>query len=184
MKKELIYYISGGVAVVIILIAIYKKRRKIISFMLNKEQEYFINDLHESGKKKITDFIAKTQARGYRVIITTGYRSFEKQVELKKENSKNASPGLSMHNYGLAIDINLQRGTELWRKRDTKEKWIQTGIPQMAKNMGLFWGGDFKTYHDPVHFEIDMDGAKLLAQAKKQFGNDPNKIQGNKVLIT
>ena len=50
--------------------------------------------------------------------------------------------------------------------------------------MGLFWGGDFKNYHDPVHFEMDKDGNKLFAQAKKQFGDDPYKIKGNQVLIT
>ena len=99
-------------------------------------------------------FKAIEKETAYRVLVTSGYRSYEDQVLLKKQNSKNATPGRSPHQYKRAMDINLISVNGLIRKSDSKETWIATGVPQLAKERGFRWGGDFKTYHDPVHFEL------------------------------
>ncbi|KKR29678.1 MAG: hypothetical protein UT61_C0025G0010 [Candidatus Woesebacteria bacterium GW2011_GWA1_39_8] len=182
MSKKLTYFLFG-ISGILLLIIIFKKRGKIISFVLSKEQEYYLSELHPKYEDKFRNLVTEIQKKGYRVIITSGYRSFQKQAELKKQNPKNASPGLSTHNYGIAIDLSLQIGATIITKSNSIEKWLSTGVPQMAKKMGFFWGGDFKGYHDPVHFEIDLDTSKLLARAKQQFG-DISKIKGNEVLIT
>jgi len=39
-------------------------------------------------------------------------------------------------------------------KGHSKSSWESTGAPDVARGMGFRWGGDFKSYHDPVHFEL------------------------------
>lgn len=68
----------------------------------------------------------------------------------------NAKGGLSMHNYGLAIDIVLIRdGSALWDVKsdldgDGKPDWIE--IVNIFKSYGWEWGGDWKFYDAP-HFQ-------------------------------
>jgi len=161
--------------------------KDIINYAFSKEQEFFLTDLHTKYQNVFRSFIADADKKlGYKVLITSGYRSFKKQAELKLENSDNALPGKSMHNYGLALDINLiskKDGTQL-KKSSTSAAWEKTGIVELATKYGLKWGGGgtFGSYHDPVHFEIPLGGSKMYADAIKQFGSE-SKVVGNKVNI-
>jgi peptidoglycan L-alanyl-D-glutamate endopeptidase CwlK len=155
-----------------------------VKFFLNVDHKLFIEDLNPAVKNKFTDLIQAIQDRGYNVLITSGYRSFKSQNKLYQENKKNARPGYSLHNYGLAIDINLQKGLKLWKKNTDRQAWISTGIPDLAKNLGFRWGGDFKDYFDPIHFDLYYKTDNLLSIAKKTFGSDPDLIKGNQVSLS
>jgi hypothetical protein len=125
----------------------------------------------------------------YRILITSGYRSFAEQVILKAQNNSNASPGKSLHNYGLAIDLNIQNGsgTVIASKHSSDSTWYNTGIVTLANKKGITWGGTaFGTYKDRVHFGLDgkIDMDTVLAIAKRQFGNNLSLIIGNKVDFT
>ena len=122
--------------------AIYKHNREKLRDMGTNQAtfETFIKRVHKET--------------AYTVYITSGYRSTEHQKRLYKQNNKNAKPGRSPHEYKRAIDINLLSMKGHIRKRDSKEMWMKTGVPQIAADMGLRWGGNFKYYHDPVHFEV------------------------------
>lgn len=67
-----------------------------------------------------------------------------------------AGPGLSMHNYGLAVDIVLINGTSAsWETKkdfdgDGKADWME--IVTIFKQHGWAWGGDWRFTDDP-HFE-------------------------------
>ena len=160
-----------------------EKGDQAVKFFLNMDHKLFINDLNPAVQNKFTNLIQAIQDRGYNVLITSGYRSFKKQSDLHQENKKNAKPGYSLHNYGLAIDLNLQKGVKLWKKNTDRQAWIDTGIPDLAKKLGFRWGGDFKSYYDPIHFDINYDTTKLLSQAKNKFGSDPGMIKGNQVSL-
>ena len=94
---------------------------------------------------------------GWSVIITTSYRDFLEQEELKQKNKKNAEPGMSSHNYGFAIDVNFIKGNgkdfKQLKKDSIKSEWEDSGIIKIAKECGLRWGGDFLGYYDPIHFD-------------------------------
>ena len=122
--------------------AIYKHNREKLNDMGTNQAtfETFIKRVHKETP--------------YTVYITSGYRSTEHQKRLYKQNKKNAKPGSSPHEYKRAIDINLLSMKGHIRKIDSKETWMKTGVPQIASDMGLRWGGNFKYYHDPVHFEV------------------------------
>lgn len=72
---------------------------------------------------------------------------------------------LSMHSWGIAVDINardnfaksFKRGskpapfTDLWR--DIWPQGMDENFVKAFKSCGWFWGGDWQTYADPMHFE-------------------------------
>lgn len=115
---------------------------------LNKEQysifEQFVQDI-------------ETQTE-WGVLITSTYRTTAEQELLKQKDTRNASAGHSKHNFGKAIDINLYKKSSLWGKwlikSSSKKRWESTGILKIANKYNLDWGGNFKSYYDPVHFEM------------------------------
>lgn len=107
----------------------------------------------------LTDGIRKL---GYEVIITSSYRSPEKQAALYKDlkNQKGgraARPGKSKHNQAIAIDINIKKDGKWWKKATPKGEWEDSKVPELARKMGFRWGGDFTTNYDPVHFDLGND---------------------------
>jgi hypothetical protein len=94
----------------------------------------------------------------WRVYVTSAYRSAEEQAELHDDNPKNARSGKSKHQLGRAIDLNLFTDAKIWsswvRKKTPKKIWESTTVPAIAQKHSLKWGGNFKTYYDPVHFEL------------------------------
>jgi peptidoglycan LD-endopeptidase CwlK len=116
-----------------------------------------LSELKPAATEKLTSFIEKIEANTtWKVEIISGLRTRERQIELKNENVKNASPDNSKHVKGLAIDINLYKPFkfEKLKKSSHKQDWLSTGIREIAAELGLEWGGDYKTYHDPVHLEL------------------------------
>lgn len=177
-------WIIGGIVILGGVLASGARGEEIV---LSPEQEAFIGNLHKYVRTKFRRFIKEAEKTGWKVLITSGYRTFAKQLQLKQENSNNASPGNSWHNYGMALDINLIRGNERVRKADSIGKWRSTGVPQIAESMGMTWGGDFATYHDPVHFDfrnsVGISINKLKELSFAQFGTNWENIQGNKVIF-
>jgi len=91
----------------------------------------------------------------------------------------NARAGMSMHNYGLAIDIVLIRDGKdaIWDVKvdldgDGKSDWME--IVTIFKEHGWEWGGDWKFYDAP-HFQktLGYSVRQLLAlrNAKKVDAN-------------
>ena len=114
--------------------------------------------LEEMGdnRARFEALFERIEARsGCWVLITSGSRSEEEQAALKRRNKKNAAPGRSLHEKQRAMDVNLVCPTQgMLMKADRKATWEATGAPDVARTMGFRWGGDFKSYHDPVHFEL------------------------------
>ena len=201
-KSDTGYYVAAAVITGLLIgagVVVYMNRKQVKAIvkkvvkkatdvLLQPEQEAFISSLHPSVQSKFRQLIDAIQKQtGYSVKITSGYRSFQKQIGLKAENSSNAAPGLSYHNYGLALDINLARNGRIEiNKSSPKEAWINSGVVAIANKLGFRWGGDsFSGYYDPVHFDLGgVDTKKLYAKALAQFGNNPNNIIGNQVSIT
>jgi len=107
--------------------------------------EHFVNDIEKES--------------GWKVKIISGLRSRDEQIQLKRDNPRNAPVNKSRHVLGRAVDINLYKRTgltTLWlKKSNSKESWLKTGVPGIATRYRLLWGGTYHNYHDPVHFEIN-----------------------------
>lgn len=178
--------IAGGVGLYFGIKQFLKTFNKIKMDFLNENQKKMVNMLQKDVKPKFIELLKYIKDKGYDVIITSTYRSFAKSKLLHEQNSHNAKAGLSKHNYGMAMDINLIKNGKYWRKATSKGEWENTGIPAQARKLGFFWGGDYLYYHDPVHFEYPkgLHGSTLLAVAEKQFNSkDADDIIGNKIII-
>ena len=181
-----------GLAVSATAIYVFRKNiknvaRDIVNYVFSKEQEAFLKELHPDYQNKFRQFIADVERNtGYKVLITSGFRSFAKQAQLHLTDG-GASSGKSLHNYGLATDLNLisKTGKPSLVKSSSDANWIKTGVVDIAKKYGLEWGGggNFGSNHDPVHFQVDnLSVDKLYASAIKKFGSEKNVI-GNQVPI-
>ena len=149
-------------------------------------QQKIIDTLHPVARIKFARFIERVESEtGWVVIISSAYRDYAKQAALDAKNEANADVGNSYHNYGLALDINLKKGKVQLMKVSAKSDWLNTGVVSIAKEMGLRWGGDYKNYYDPIHFDFGakypIETLKKLALA--QFGNDPLKVKGNELKL-
>ena len=118
-----------------------------------------IEGVSEASYQTFSKFIDDIESQtDWNVEIISGLRSRERQKELLRENSKNASVDKSRHVLGRAIDINLYQKNWLWRvwlkKYNSKKDWKNTGVVRISEKYGLLWGGSYHNYHDPVHFEI------------------------------
>lgn len=118
-----------------------------------------IATLKPEARGVMSSFMARAKAwaksNGLDVFINEGYRTPERQAELYAQGRTksgpivtNAKPGQSRHQSARAIDVVI---TKNGKAVDKKEIWRQLG--RIGKEMGLEWGGDFKSIYDPEHFQ-------------------------------
>ncbi|MBL8483568.1 MAG: M15 family metallopeptidase [Rhodocyclaceae bacterium] len=134
-------------------------------------QEKKIASLAPALRPKVEAVLAALAARGFKPKVFFGWRSVAVQMEIvRKGNSK---VKFSFHNAQLpdgtpnayAVDIIDQR----WAWSDAAEKngfWEALG--EEAKKLGLFWGGDWKTFRDVAHVQL-VDNREL-ARVKRESG--------------
>lgn len=143
----------------------------------------FNNDLKIQNAFKGFFNALSEEYKEYTATINGTFRSLQRSYELKFDendpsyNPNNATPGRSAHNYGGSIDMNITLPSGLvLRKKGDKLNWEQSGIPQLAAQYGLNWGGNFSSYEDNIHFfyggyNYSAIGAELFGtQAPGQDG--------------
>jgi hypothetical protein len=136
-------------------------KRSVATFFVHRHNESVLADIKTVNAQTYTrfsSFIDEVEAQtDWQVVITSGYRTAKEQAILNEKDGRNANAGQSKHNFGKAIDINLYKHTWLssvWlMKKSDKKRWEDSGLLKIAQKNRLKWGGDFKSYYDPVHFE-------------------------------
>lgn len=129
-----------------------------------------VESLHPKFKPLVKEWMSEVEDKlGLEIFPTSGYRTYAEQVELHNANPSNARPGYSNHNFGTAIDVNVMKdGVITVRKMDTLDKWKKSGVIDLAKKQGILWYGKHGTYHDPVHFHVDLNGL-TTAQLREKY---------------
>ena len=130
-----------------------------------------VESMHPKLRQKFANFFTDVEKElGLYVVGTSGLRDTEKQIQLNLENDANATAGHSDHEYGFAMDINVynKAGQNVLRKATSKKTWLDSGVVNIAKKHGFKWGGDFNSYHDPIHFYNDfgIPAPDMLAMRK------------------
>lgn len=152
---------------------IWWQRRNIIYPIFKANQWAYFKQLHPKYRPVFEKFVERCEKAGYDIIFTSLYRDAEKQNEV-------SSYSTSYHNVGMAVDINaLNTKTNKYvRMASSKTEWKP--IVDIAKELGLRWGGDFVGYYDSVHFDagnlVGKKPSELIAMAKEQ-GVEPNKVR-------
>lgn len=120
--------------------------------------------------------------KGVRLRFTYTYRTPEEQDVLFKKKPKvtNAKAWQSIHNYGLAFDIVIlldknNDGTFESVSWNIDKNWLQ--VANYFKNKGWTWGGDWKSFKDAPHFEMNY-GLKW-SDMKDKIDNKQFIIENN-----
>lgn len=126
----------------------------------------------------LNDFVNEWD--GYKMDINAIGRTYEKSVELKAQDEKNASPGYSKHNYYSGLDFNIITPIgERLMKKGMRSKWINQGFQKLANKHNIEWGGDFKDYEDCIHFSLKFNINTAVKNAIVKYGS-LEKLTGDK----
>ncbi len=118
--------------------------------------------------------VKKAAQHGITIKILSGLRTYEEQNELFAQGRtkpgrtvSNARAGFSNHNFGIAFDIGIFEGTKYL---DESPKYKAVGI--LGMDLGLEWGGNWKTIVDQPHFQLrprwagDIKESVMLAELR------------------
>lgn len=110
-------------------------------------------DLHPKLVSRVERLVENANRHGMNLYVHQGHRSMEEQMRLLESGRgvTQARPGYSFHNYGLAVDIVFQgkNGQPSWSEN---HDWKKLG--KLGKEVGLEWGGDWKSMKDRPHFQL------------------------------
>jgi len=110
--------------------------------------------LDEEFVPVVMNFIHKLETKNINLIVTHAFRYRGQKL---KGTVVNPAPR-SSHHAGFAIDIS-------WKSLNPSEQEI---VKQVAKDVGLSWGGNFKNYeYDPVHFYSEPTTRTRIKTIKK-----------------
>ena len=129
-----------------------------------------ITDLVPRVANKCTLFIKYCADAGVDVIITSTYRDDESQNALYAQGRTapgrkvtNVEGGHSFHNYKVAFDfVPVVNGKAIW---DDQDLWKRCG--DIAKQVGLEWGGSWNTFPDAPHCQ-DTGGYNIAEYITKR----------------
>lgn len=154
--------------------------------------------LHPKISDEVIDLIEKIEfSNPFAVRIIQGLRTFEEQQSLYEQGRTkpgqvvtNSRPGLSFHQYGLAIDFAILydkdgNGTYEALSWDINYDFDKDGVKdwqevvKVFKANGYTWGGDFHSITDHPHLEKGF-GYTIRQLLEKYKNND--FIPGTKYL--
>ena len=120
--------------------------------------------------------IESAAAIGIAIKVISGTRSYEEQNALYEQGRSksgrivtNARGGYSNHNFGIAFDIGVFEGG-----RYIDESPAYKAVGALGKQLGLEWGGDWKSIQDEPHFGLrpawarDMSESAMLAELRNR----------------
>ena len=124
--------------------------------------------------------VNKAVQHGITIKILAGTRTYEEQDDLFAQGRTkpgrivtNARGGYSNHNFGIAFDIGVFDGAN-YLGESPKYK----AVGALGMDLGLDWGGNWKTFLDEPHFQLrpkwagDMRESAMLGElrARKDSG--------------
>lgn len=138
----------------------------IAAWTLDDRSAKNISSLDGKTAKLATELLRRLHHKGYTFKAIDGFRSREQQDRLYAQGRTTAGKivtkakgGYSWHNFGLAFDIALFDGkTIIW------DSPAYTTAGKIGEEIGLKWGGRFKTLVDKPHFE--RPNGRTLAQMR------------------
>jgi peptidoglycan L-alanyl-D-glutamate endopeptidase CwlK len=113
--------------------------------------------------------VQKAALGGIRIKIISGFRTYEEQDALYAQGRTapgpivtNARAGYSNHNFGIAFDVGVFEGN---RYLGESPKYKAVGV--LGMDLGLEWGGNWKTMVDQPHFQLRPTWAAGMAMSEK-----------------
>ena len=148
----------------------------------NERSEKHVTTLLPHVRPYARALFFKARDKGIAINIISGTRTFEEQDRLYAKGRTtqgpkvtNARGGYSNHNFGIAFDIGVFNGN-----RYLPESPLYKAVGALGMELGLDWGGNWKSIVDQPHFELrpawaaDMSGRSMLAElrSRRETGED------------
>ena len=118
--------------------------------------------------------VQKAALGGIRIKVISGFRTYAEQDALYAHGRTasgnivtKAKAGYSNHNFGIAFDVGVFEGN---RYLGDSPKYRAVGV--LGADLGLEWGGNWKTIVDQPHFQLrpgwaaDMAEKDMLAELR------------------
>ena len=137
--------------------------------------------LDERAREKFERFArlakATAAAMGCDYVAISGNRTWDEQNGLYAKGRTAPGPrvtkargGYSWHNFGLAVDFGVFRGTHyLDSSNPTLARRVHVACSAHAEECGLEWGGDWRRFQDIPHFHIAGFPSTPTAAHRKEF---------------
>jgi peptidoglycan LD-endopeptidase CwlK len=129
--------------------------------------------------------IAKATANGITIKVISGLRTYDEQNDLYAQGRTkpgdivtNARGGYSNHNFGVAFDIGVFEGKKYL---DESPKYKAVGA--LGTDLGLEWGGNWKTIQDEPHFQLRPKWASDLSERDMLAALRSRKDSGEGVYV-
>jgi peptidoglycan L-alanyl-D-glutamate endopeptidase CwlK len=120
--------------------------------------------------------VTKAGADGITIKVISGLRTYDEQNDLYAQGRTkpgrivtNARGGFSNHNFGIAFDVGVFEGSQYL---DESPKYKAVGV--LGMDLGLEWGGNWKTIQDEPHFQLrpkwagDLSERDMLAELRSR----------------
>jgi peptidoglycan L-alanyl-D-glutamate endopeptidase CwlK len=146
---------------------------------LDKRSETNIATLLPDVQPYARALVEKARSVGIEIRVISGTRTFEEQDRLYAQGRtspekivSNAKGGESNHNFGLAFDVGVFEDGAYQAESPSYK-----AVGALGLQLGLSWGGNWKTIHDEPHFELrplwakDMSESAILAALRERKAN-------------
>ena len=120
--------------------------------------------------------VTKAGTDGITIKVISGLRTYDEQNDLYAQGRTkpgrivtNARGGFSNHNFGIAFDVGVFEGSQYL---DESPKYKAVGV--LGTDLGLEWGGNWKTIQDEPHFQLrpkwagDLSERDMLAELRSR----------------
>jgi peptidoglycan LD-endopeptidase CwlK len=124
--------------------------------------------------------VQKAARNGIQIKVISGLRTYAEQNALYAQGRTqpgrkvtNARGGYSNHNFGIAFDVGVFEGT---RYLGESPKYKAVGA--LGMELGMEWGGSWKSIVDEPHFQLrpawatDLSERQMLAQLRGLVADD------------
>lgn len=123
--------------------------------------------------------VQKSAANGIKIKIISGLRTYEEQDKLYAQGRTapgnivtKAKGGYSNHNFGIAFDVGVFEGAKYLPE---SPKYKAVGV--LGMELGLEWGGNWKTLIDQPHFQLRPAWATRISE-KQMLAELRNRLAG------
>ena len=143
---------------------------------LDDRSERVIETLLPEVQPYARALVTKAAGSGIAIKVISGLRTYDEQNDLYAQGRTkpgeivtNARGGYSNHNFGIAFDIGVVEGS---RYLDESPQYKAVGV--LGTDLGLEWGGNWKTIQDEPHFQLrpkwasDMSERDMLADLRSR----------------
>ncbi|MEP6821207.1 MAG: M15 family metallopeptidase [Chthoniobacterales bacterium] len=147
---------------------------------VDARSEKSIATLHPEARPYARTLVQKAASVGITIMVISGLRTYEEQDALYAQGRTkpgprvtNARGGYSNHNFGIAFDIGVFKGATY-----IPDSPQYKAVGAMGIEIGLEWGGNWKTIKDEPHFQLrphwatDQTESDMLAELRDRKASD------------